>query len=52
VATVFNFGRVIAASSGLFERTGSISVVMYIFSLLALGYKPERAWDFCFCENI
>jgi len=25
---------------------------MYIFSLLALGYKPERAWDFCFCENI
>ena len=38
VATVFNLGRVIAASSGLCERTGSISVVMYIFSLLALDF--------------
>jgi hypothetical protein len=28
-----------AASSGLCERTGSISVVMNIFSLLVLGLK-------------
>ncbi|CAB5152827.1 unannotated protein [freshwater metagenome] len=33
VATVFNLGRVIAESSGLFERTGSISVVMCFFSI-------------------
>ncbi|CAB4783295.1 unannotated protein [freshwater metagenome] len=34
VATVFNLGRVIAESSGLLERTGSISVVMCFFSIL------------------
>ena len=36
VATVFNFGRVIAASSGLCERTGSCVVVICFFSLLDL----------------
>ncbi|CAB4838403.1 unannotated protein [freshwater metagenome] len=46
VATVFNLGKVIAASSGLCERTGSSAVVICIFSLLVFGFfrYTQRRW--------
>ena len=45
VATVFNFGSVIAASSGLCERTGSSVVVICFFSLLVYGLTIYNPWN-------